>query len=148
MRGSHGSSIDVFGPPIVPGGSDVEARSPDINGGTKVGERGFCVIDGRSGDGNRLRRAGRRVSARVPVVVPGSYDDGNTIVVKLKTESLVSGVPATLRSLVRTALTALSIAREGPPPKLIETTEGLPVLATSSETHTKPEILEFGGMNQ
>jgi len=97
VRSSHGSSIDVLDPSIIPGGSDVQAGGPDINWGTKVGERGLCVVDRRSGDGDRLLRAGRREVARVSVVVPGGYDDGNTAVVKLGL--LVSGVAVTFHSL-------------------------------------------------
>ena len=77
----------------------MQAGSPDINRGAKVGERGLCVVDSRSGNGDRLLSAGRRVVARVPVVVPGGYDNGNTCVVKLKSKSLVSGAPVTLHSL-------------------------------------------------
>jgi len=77
----------------------VEAGGPDINGGTKVGERSLCVVDCGSGDGDRLLGAGRREVARVPVVVPCGYDDGNTVVVKLKIESLVSGVAVRFDSL-------------------------------------------------
>ena len=91
VRGSHGSSRNHLGLPVVPGGDDVQAGSPDINGGTKIGEVGLDIQDSGSGDSNRLPNASGRVFARVIVTAPGGYDDGNTTVIKLRTESLVSG---------------------------------------------------------
>jgi len=99
VRGSHGCSRDHFGLPIVPGGNDVQAGSPDINGGTEIGEVGLHIGDSSSGDGNRLLNASGRVFARVIVIVSGGYDDGNTAVVKLEMESLVSGVAVTFHPL-------------------------------------------------
>ena len=99
MRGGHGSSRDHLGPPIVPSGNDVQAGSEDINGGTVIGEEGPLIIDIRSGDGDRLRNAGRGVVARVIVIVSGSYGDGDAAVVKLKVESFVSGVAVTFHPL-------------------------------------------------
>jgi len=95
VRSGHGRSFVDVGLPARPGGYDVQAGSPDINGGTIVGEVGLRVIDVRSGDGDRLLNAGRRVVARVFVIVSGGYDYGDTAVVKLKMKSPVSGVPAT-----------------------------------------------------
>jgi len=94
VRSGHGSSRDHVGLPVVPGGDDVQAGGPDVNGGTKVGERGLCVLDSSSADGNRLLNTSGRVVARVTVIVSGSYDDGNTAVVKLKMKSLVSFIIA------------------------------------------------------
>jgi len=88
-RSGHGRSRDHFGLPIVPGGNDVQARSPDVNWGTITGEVGLHILDSGSGDGNRLLNAGGRVIARV-TATPGGHDDGNTAVVKLGVESLVS----------------------------------------------------------
>jgi len=99
VRGSHGSSRDHIGPPIVPSGNDVQTGSPDINGSTVIGEVGLYVGDGRSGDGKRLPNAGGREFARVSVAVSGCYGNGNTAVVKLKVESVVSGVAPTLHPL-------------------------------------------------
>ena len=90
VRGSHGGSRDHFGLPIVPGGNDVQARSPDVNWGTEIGEVGLRILDSGSADGNRLLNASGRVIARVTVIVSGGHDDGNTTVVKLGAESLVS----------------------------------------------------------
>jgi len=91
VRSGHGSSRDHVGLPVVPSGNDVQAGSPDVNGSTKVGERGPDVLDSGSADGNRLLNASGRVLARVIVTVPGGYDDRNAAVIKLKTESFVSG---------------------------------------------------------
>jgi len=90
VRSSRGCSVGGVGPPIFPGGSDVHAGSPDIDGGTVVGEAGLLVINIRSGNGDRLFSAGRREVARVPVKVSGGCEDGDTKVVELKIESHVS----------------------------------------------------------
>ena len=95
VRGSHGSSRDNIGPPIIPSGNDVHAGSPDINRGAPIGEIGLDVGDSRSADCKGLQNARGRIFARVLVVVPCGYGDGNTVVVKLKAESLVSGVAVT-----------------------------------------------------
>jgi len=58
MRGSRGSSAGGFSLPVIPGGGDVQPGSPDVDGGTIIGEVGLCVIDSRSGDGDRLLNAG------------------------------------------------------------------------------------------
>jgi len=84
---SHGSSVDGVDPPVFPGGSDVQAGCPDIDGGTIIGEVGLRVVDIRSSDGDRLLSAGRRLVVCVPVSVSGRHDDGDTTVVKLKVES-------------------------------------------------------------
>ena len=141
VRGSHRGSRDHIGPPIVPSGNDVQTRSPDIDGSTEIGEVGLDIGNGRSSDGKSLQNASGRVFARVIVIVSGSDSDGNTAVVKLKTESLVSGVPSLAIHSAHTATTALSRASEGPPPKLIEATEGIPVLLASWETQLTPAIL-------
>jgi len=142
VRSSHGRSRDTLGLPIVPSRNDVQTRSPDINGGTKVGERGLDILDSRSGDGNRLLNTSGRVVACVLVVVPCGYDDSNAAIVKLETESLVSGVdPRSIHS-AHTATTAASVALEAPPPKLIEATVGLPVLLASWATQLMPAILQ------
>ena len=99
VRSSHGSSRDHVGLPIVPSGNDVQARSPDINGCTEIGERGLCILDSRSADGDRLLNASGRVVAGVLVIVSGGYDDCDTAIVKLKMESLVSSVAVTSHSL-------------------------------------------------
>ena len=92
MRGSHGSSRDRFGSPVIPSGSDVQAWAEDINGGTIIGERGSAISDGGSGDGDRFPHAGGRAVAAVPVIISGGYDDSNTAMVKLNMGSHVSGV--------------------------------------------------------
>ena len=92
MRSSHGSSVAEFSLSVIPGGNNVQAGSPDINGGTIIGEPGPCIVDGRSGDGDRFLNTSRRAIARIPELVPCGYDDGNTVVVKLKMEAHVSGV--------------------------------------------------------
>jgi len=94
VRSSHGSSVDGVGLPVVPGGSDLHSGSPDINGGTIIGEVGLRVIDIRSGDGDRLFSAGGRDVSRVLIFVSGGNDNGDTTVVKLKMESHVSDVSA------------------------------------------------------
>ena len=86
VRAGHGSSVVGIGLPVIPGGSDVQAGRPDINGSTIIGELGLRVIDSRSSDGDRLLNPGRRVVARVLVKVSSGYDDGDTAVVKLKME--------------------------------------------------------------
>ena len=93
VRSSHGSSRDHVGLPIVPSGNDVQTRSPDIDDGTEIGERGLCILDSRSANGDSLLNASGRGAVRVLIVVPGGYDDGDTAIEKLKPESLVSGVP-------------------------------------------------------
>ena len=114
VRSSHGSSAQDFGLPVFPGGSDVHAGSPDINGGTIIGEVGLRVIDIRSGDGDRLLSAGRRLAARILIIVSSGDDDGDATVVKLKMESHVSDVAATFYPpSARTPLTALSTLIEG-----------------------------------
>ena len=95
MRGSHGSSAQCFSLAVIPGGSDVPTSSPDINGGTIIGEAGLRIIDGGGGNGDRLLNASRRAVDRVLVLVSGGYNDGDTAVVKLRIESLVSGVTVT-----------------------------------------------------
>jgi len=90
VRSSHGCSVGGTGSPIFPGGSDVHAGSPDIDGSTVIGEPGLLVINIRSGNGDRFFSAGGRPVARVPVKVPGGCEDGDTKVVKLKIESRVS----------------------------------------------------------
>jgi len=99
VRSGHGSSRDGIGPPIIPSGSDVQAGGPDFDGGTIIREAGLCIIESRSGDGDRFLNTGRRVVARVIVTVPGGYGDGNTSVVKLKVGPLVSGVAVTFHPL-------------------------------------------------
>ena len=99
VRSGHGSTRDRIGPPVVPSGSDVQAGSKDIDGGTIIGEVGPLIIDIRGGDGDRLLSAGRGVVARIVVIVSGGYDDGDAAVVKLEVESLVSSVTVTFRSL-------------------------------------------------
>ena len=94
VRSSHGSSRDHVGLPIVPSGNDVQTRSPDIDDGTEIGERGLCILDSRSANGDSLLNTSGRVFARVIVIVSGGDSDGNATVVKLKTESLVSSVPS------------------------------------------------------
>ena len=83
VRAGHGSSAVDVGLPARESGSDVHAGGPDINDGSIIGEVGFRVIDIRCRDGDRLLNAGRRVLARVLVIVPGGYDDSGTVVVKL-----------------------------------------------------------------
>ena len=95
VRSSHGSSAVIECLPAGPGGNDVLAGSPNINDGTIIGEVGLRVIDIRSGDGDRLLNASRRVLACVLIIVSGGYDDGDTTVIKLKMESNVSGIAAT-----------------------------------------------------
>ena len=92
MRSSHGSSLAEFSLPVIPGGKNVNAGGPDIDGGTIIGEVGLCVIESGSGDGDRFLNTSRRVPARILGVVPRAYDDGNTVVIKLKMEAHVSGV--------------------------------------------------------
>ena len=84
MRSSHGSSRDHIGLSIIPSGNDVQAGSEDINGSAIIGEAGPCITDIRSGDSDRLLSAGRRVVARVIVIVSGGYDDGDAAVIKLE----------------------------------------------------------------
>ena len=141
VRSSHGSSRDHVGPPIIPSGNDVQAGSEDVNGGTKIGEVSPFIIDIRSGDSDCLLNAGRRVVARVVVIVSSGHGDRDTMFVKLRMESLVSDVTVNSVHLEHTVTTALSRASEGPPPKLIEATEGLPVLLASSATQSTPAIL-------
>jgi len=91
VRSSHGCSRNGFGPPIIPSGSDVQAGSEDIDGGTIIGELGPCILDSRSGDGNRFPNTSGGGIFCVPIIVSSGYNDGNTAVGKLKTESFVSG---------------------------------------------------------
>ena len=93
VRTCHGSSAENFGPPTRVGGCDVLAGGPDTNASTIIGVAGLRVINIRIGDGDRVLSAGRRLAARVLVIVSGGHDDGDTMVVKLKIESRVSGVP-------------------------------------------------------
>ena len=95
VRSSRGCSAGDFSLPIIPGGSDVQAGSPDLDRGTIIGEVGLCVIESRSGDSDRFLSAGRRVFFRVLVLASSGYDDGYTAFVKLKMESVVSGVAVT-----------------------------------------------------
>jgi len=141
MRSSHRSSVDGVSLPVIPGGSDVQAGSPDVNRGTVIGEAGLRIINGRGGNGDRLLDAGRRVVACVLVIVSGGYDDGDTAVIKLGAESPVSGDTVTFIHPAHTALTALSVVVETGPPKLIEATEGPPVLAASLPTQSMPATL-------
>ena len=92
MRSGHGGSRDGFGLPVIPSGSDVQTGSENINGGAIIGELSPCVLDGRSGNSDRFSNASGRGVLRILVIVSGGYDDGNTTVIKLKTESFVSGV--------------------------------------------------------
>jgi len=94
VRSSHGSPLLLFSPPTSAGGNDVHAGSPDVDGGTIVGFTPLCIIERRSGDGDHLLNAGRRVVARVLVIVSGRHDDGDTAVVKLKMKSPVSSFAA------------------------------------------------------
>jgi len=122
--------------------------SPDINGGTMIGELGLCIIESRSGDGDRLLTAGGRVVARILVIVSGGYNDGDTGVVKLMVKSLVSGVAATFRS-EHNPLTAFSMLSEPPlPPRLIEATEDKPESCACLATQFMPAILWFGDADQ
>ena len=99
VRSGHGTSREHLGLPIIPSGYDINAGSVDINEGTIIGGGGHCILECRSGDGNRLPNAGRRVVLHVIVIAPCGYDDGDTAVVKLKMESLVSGVAITFHTL-------------------------------------------------
>ena len=99
MRSSHGSSREDSGPPIIPSGNDVQAGGEDFNGKSIIGEACPCITDIRSGDGECKLGAGRRVLARIIVIVSGGYDDGDAAVVKLKMESLVSGVAVAFHPL-------------------------------------------------
>jgi len=99
VRSSHGSSRDHVGLPIIPSGNDVQAGSEDINGGTIVGEEGPLIIDIRSGDSDRLCNTGRRVVACIIVIVSSGDGDCDTVFIKLKMESLVSGVVVTFHPL-------------------------------------------------
>jgi len=141
VRSSHGGSAHGFGLPVIPGGSDVPASSPDVNGRTKIGEIGLCIINSRSGDSDRLQSAGRGVVSRVPVIVSCGYDDSDAAVVKLEMGSRVSGVVVTPYRPAHTALTARFIILSLSPATLIDTTEGPPVLRTSSATQSMPAIL-------
>ena len=94
MRSGHGSPLHLFSPPTSAGGNDVQAGSPDINGGTIIGFIELFIIERRSGDGDHLLNAGRRVAARILVIVSGRYDDSDTTVVKLKMKSPVSSFAA------------------------------------------------------
>jgi len=85
VKSSHGSSVGVS-LLVVPGGSDVHAGSPDINGGTIIGEPGLHFIDIRSGDSDNLLTVGRSDVNHVSAFIPGGCDDGDTMVVKLKME--------------------------------------------------------------
>ena len=99
VRTGHGSPFHGYGPSAREGGNDIDSGSPDINDGTIIGARPLRVIDIRSGDGDRLLKAGRRVVARILVGISCGYDDGDTTVVKLKMESYVSSVLATFHPL-------------------------------------------------
>jgi len=99
VGGGHRGSRDGLGLSIVPGGSDVQARSPDVDGGTPVGELGLYIRDSRSSDSDRLPNTGGGEAAGVLVIVSCGYGDGNTAVVKLKIESFVSGVAVTFHTL-------------------------------------------------
>jgi len=90
VGGGHGGSRDGFGLSIVPSGSDIQAGSPDMDGGTPIGEIGLAIVESSSGDGDCFSNAGGGVVARVFVVVSGGNDDGNTAIVELKMESDVS----------------------------------------------------------
>ena len=93
------------------------------DGGTVIGEAGPRIVELRSGDGEHLLSACRRIVARVISLVLGGYEDGNTAVVKLTTESPVSSVTVTFHPFDACPFNNLTHAVRSPAPKLIETIE-------------------------
>jgi len=88
-----------LGFPINPSRDYVLPSSPDINAFAIIGEVGLCILESRTGNGDRLLSTGRRVVDRVLVFVSGRRNDGDAAGAKLKAESLVSGVAVTFHLL-------------------------------------------------
>ena len=84
MWGSLRSSGKGPSRSIVESRDDVDARSPDVDTGTKVRKGSLGIVDGRGCDGDSLLDASRGGVGSVLVVVSGSDDNGNTEVKELK----------------------------------------------------------------